>query len=140
MTPEEFDTDGWIDRVAAALAELAHAQGPYLEEYWQDNPREHVMVDGRDETPFSARRRAQPLFPGSLRQDLRQGSALRVLARGSRFHAPRPFVPLCDRAGGGRRPDRRRERFLDADSEFRRVDLCVGPDCRADGPGRGAVG
>ena len=52
MTPEEFDTDGWIDRVAAALAELAHAQGPYLEEYWQDNPREHVMVDGRDETPF----------------------------------------------------------------------------------------
>ena len=52
MMPEEFDTGGWIERVAAALAELAHVQGPYLEEYWQRNPREYVMVDGRDETPF----------------------------------------------------------------------------------------
>ena len=52
MTPEEFDTGSWIERVAAALADLAHAQGPYLEEYWQHNPREHVMVDGRDATPF----------------------------------------------------------------------------------------
>ena len=52
MMPEEFDTGGWIERVAAALAELAHAQGPYLGEYWRHNPREYVMVDGRDETPF----------------------------------------------------------------------------------------
>ena len=52
MTPEEFDTGGWIERVAVALVELAHAQRPYLEEYWQHNPRKHVMVDGRDETPF----------------------------------------------------------------------------------------
>ena len=52
MTPEEFDTSGWIERVAMVLAELAHAQEPYLEEYWRDNPRRHVIVDERDETPF----------------------------------------------------------------------------------------
>ena len=52
MTPEEFDTSGWIERVAMVLAALAHAQEPYLEEYWRDNPRQRVMVDGRDETPF----------------------------------------------------------------------------------------
>ena len=52
MSPEEFDTGGWIERVAAALARLAHVQGEYLEEYWRHNPREHIVVDGRDEAPF----------------------------------------------------------------------------------------
>ena len=52
MSPEEFDTCGWIDRVAAALAALARGQEPYLEEYWRHNPPMHTIVDGRDETPF----------------------------------------------------------------------------------------
>lgn len=50
--PEEFDGGGWVDRVSAALVELAHVQRPYFDEYWQDNPRKCVMVNGRDETPF----------------------------------------------------------------------------------------
>ena len=52
MSREGFDAGGWIERLATALAALARAQGPYLEEYWRHNPREQVVVDGRDETPF----------------------------------------------------------------------------------------
>ena len=52
MSPEELDTGGWIERVGEVLAALARAQGPYLEEYWRRNPREQVVVDGRDETAF----------------------------------------------------------------------------------------
>ncbi len=48
----EFDADKWIDRLAAALPVLAKAQEPYLQDYWRHNPRTHVIVDGRDETPF----------------------------------------------------------------------------------------
>ena len=49
---EEFAARDWIDRVAAALPTLEKAQEPYLQEYWQRNPRKHIVVDGRDETPF----------------------------------------------------------------------------------------
>ena len=52
MTSKGFDASDWIDRVAAALRALALAQEPYLQAYWQHNPREQVIVDGRDETPF----------------------------------------------------------------------------------------
>ncbi len=52
MTAEEFDAGRWGERVAAALAALARAQEPYLQEYWQRNPRERLIVDGKDETPF----------------------------------------------------------------------------------------
>ena len=52
MTSGEFDARDWIDRLAATLPALEKAQEPYLQDYWQHNPREHVMVDGRDETPF----------------------------------------------------------------------------------------
>ncbi len=52
MTSMEFAAGNWIDRLAPALRKLAEAQEPYLQEYWQHNPREHVVVDGRDETPF----------------------------------------------------------------------------------------
>ena len=52
MTAVEFDTSRWTERVAASLTELARAQGPYLEEYWQDYPRRHVTVDGQDVTPY----------------------------------------------------------------------------------------
>ena len=51
MTSKTFDPDGWINRVTAAVRALAQAQEPYLQAYWQHNPR-HVIVDGRDETPF----------------------------------------------------------------------------------------
>ena len=52
MTSMEFAAGNWIDRLAPALRKLAEAQEPYLQQYWQHNPREHVVVDGRDETPF----------------------------------------------------------------------------------------
>ena len=52
MTSKGFDAGDWIDRVAAALRALALAREPYLQAYWQHNPREQVIVDGRDETPF----------------------------------------------------------------------------------------
>ena len=68
----------------------------------------------------------------------RRSSARKLItrpARGDRSRAPRPAVPPCARAGGGCGPDHRRERLLDAYPEFRHVDLRVGPDCRADGPG-----
>ena len=52
MTSKAFDSGRWIDRTVEALRELAKAQEPYLQAYWQHNPRKHVIVDGRDETPF----------------------------------------------------------------------------------------
>ena len=52
MTSKPFDADAWIDRLGAVLPMLANAQEPYLNAYRQHNPREQVIVDGRDETPF----------------------------------------------------------------------------------------
>ena len=52
MTSAEFDADGCIDRLAAALPALARVQEPYLQAYWEHNPRTHTIFDGRDETPF----------------------------------------------------------------------------------------
>lgn len=52
MTSPEIDGGGWIERVAASLAELARAQEPYLEEYLEGYPRKRVIVDGRDVTPY----------------------------------------------------------------------------------------
>ena len=49
---KSIDTTAWIDRLVAALGELAKAQEPYLKAYWQHNPRERVIVNGRDTTPF----------------------------------------------------------------------------------------
>ena len=52
MTWGEFDSDDWTDRLAAALPALAKVQEPYLQAYWQHHPREQIIVDGRDVTPF----------------------------------------------------------------------------------------
>ena len=52
MTSKAFDDGGWIDRLVGALSALAKAQEPYLQAYWQHHSREHVIVDGRDETPY----------------------------------------------------------------------------------------
>ena len=52
MTSKTFDHVDWIDRLTGALAALAKAQNPYLQAYWQHNPRERVFVNGRAETPF----------------------------------------------------------------------------------------
>ena len=38
----------WIDRLAGALGHLAKAQEPYLQKYWEQNPRVHVVSVGRD--------------------------------------------------------------------------------------------
>ena len=52
MISEEFDANDWIERLGGALPALVKAQEPYLQAYWRHNPREHVVVDGRDVTPF----------------------------------------------------------------------------------------
>ena len=52
MTSGAFDAKDWTERVAAALGALAKVQESYLHAYWQHHPREQVVVDGRDETPF----------------------------------------------------------------------------------------
>lgn len=52
MTSGMFDANVWMERVAATLGPLATAQEPYLHAYWQHHPREQVIVNGRDETPF----------------------------------------------------------------------------------------
>ena len=38
MAPEGFDTENWVERLAATLPALAEAQGPYLEDYWRLYP------------------------------------------------------------------------------------------------------
>ena len=52
MTSKAFDHNDWIDQLAGALAALAKAQEPYLQAYWQHNPRKRLFVDGRDVTPY----------------------------------------------------------------------------------------
>ena len=52
MTSGAFDAGDWMERVATALCALSRAQEPFLHAYWQHNPREQLIVDGRDETPF----------------------------------------------------------------------------------------
>ena len=48
MTAGEFSTDEWIDRLTRALPDLAKAQGPYLREYQEHNPRVHFESGRRD--------------------------------------------------------------------------------------------
>ena len=80
MTAKEFDAEAWIDRLTAALVGLAKAQEPYLQAYWQHNPRKRVIVNGKDETPF-------PL------DDVRM---LYARARHSRaFGQEAQYAPLC---------------------------------------------
>ena len=52
MTPNAFDHDSWIQRLAGALSALAKAQEPYLQAYWQHHPLKQVSVNDRDETPY----------------------------------------------------------------------------------------
>ncbi|MDE0629373.1 MAG: HEPN domain-containing protein [Bryobacterales bacterium] len=52
MTSNALDHGSWIERLAGALSALAAAQEPYLQAYRQHHPREQVIVDGRDETPY----------------------------------------------------------------------------------------
>ena len=52
MTSNAFDHGSWIERLARALSTLAKAQKPYLQAYWRHHPRERVVVDSRDETPY----------------------------------------------------------------------------------------
>ena len=52
MKSEEFNAGAWVERLARALPGLSKAQGPFLKEFWQHNPRKQVIVNGRDETPF----------------------------------------------------------------------------------------
>ena len=48
MTVVEFVAKDWIDRLALALQPLAAAQEPYLREYWEQNPRVHVLSVGQE--------------------------------------------------------------------------------------------
>ena len=52
MKSEEFEAKGWTGRLARALSDLSRTQESFLQEYWRRTPRNHVLVDGRDETPF----------------------------------------------------------------------------------------
>ena len=52
MSAGAFVAGDWVDRLVTALAGLAKAQERFLQEYWQHNPRKHVVIDGRDVTPF----------------------------------------------------------------------------------------
>ncbi len=55
MTAGVFSADEWIDRLARVLPGLAEAQEPYLQEYYRQNPRVHVVCGGPDGDP--------PAFP-----------------------------------------------------------------------------
>ncbi|MCY3772547.1 MAG: HEPN domain-containing protein [Gemmatimonadetes bacterium] len=52
MSEGRFVAEDWIDRLAQALPGLAEAQQSFLEDYWRHNPRDRVVVNGKDETPF----------------------------------------------------------------------------------------
>ena len=52
----------WIDRLARALQGLAEAQEPYLREYWEQNPRVHVVSVGQEDH--------RPAFPPDDLRDL----------------------------------------------------------------------
>ena len=47
-----FEAAIWIDRLAAVLPALETVQEPFLQAFWQHNPRKPFDVNGRDVTPF----------------------------------------------------------------------------------------
>ena len=52
MKSEELSAQKWIARLARALRALSKAQEPFLQEHWRHYPREQVLFNERDETPF----------------------------------------------------------------------------------------
>ena len=48
VTSDQFMATDWIDQLARTLGHLAKAQEPYLQKYWEQNPRVHVVSIGRD--------------------------------------------------------------------------------------------
>lgn len=52
MTLEGFSVKDWIGRLAQALTGLAEAHEPFLQKYWADNPRVHVVRGGRAAFPL----------------------------------------------------------------------------------------
>ena len=53
MNKDESATEIWIDRLAAALPELAELQEPYLQEYQNQNPLVHQVFVNQEEIPPS---------------------------------------------------------------------------------------
>ena len=81
MTSGEFVAEDWIDRLAPALARLAEAQEPFLQESYRHTPRVYVVHDVRN-----SNRRAFPLG---------DAGALYALARYStRFGEEEYYAPL----------------------------------------------
>ena len=82
MTSEEFTAENWIDRLARALRNLAEAHEPYLQKYYRQNPRVHVVFEERGGNP--------PAFP---LDDLRD---LYAMAYHSKvFGKEEYYAPLC---------------------------------------------
>ena len=52
MKSEEFEVGNWIEQLARALRGLSEAQRPFLRDYWRHNPRNRIVMGGREETPF----------------------------------------------------------------------------------------
>ena len=139
MTSGAFDAKDWTERVAAALGALARVQKSYLHAYWQYHPREQVIVDGRDESPF-------PL--DDLRMVYAEARNSRVLGREAEYAPLREVLdpvrhallshPKLERVAVSGRPVGEND-FLVRHGEFRQVDLRWGPDCGTDGTDSGPV-
>ena len=47
-----FEDASWIDQLAAVLPALEITQEPFLQAYWEHNPRKLFDINGQDVTPF----------------------------------------------------------------------------------------
>ena len=82
MTSERFAAGKWIDSLARGLRNLSKTQEPYLQQYYRENPRVHVLYDGRGSD--------EPAFP---LDDLRDLYALAL--HGKIFGKEEHYAPLC---------------------------------------------
>ena len=62
MNSSGFSVGDWIDRIAAALRNLAKTQEPFLQEYYKQNPPVHLVVEEPSGNP--------PAFPLDELRDL----------------------------------------------------------------------
>lgn len=70
MTSDQFMATDWIDQLARTLGHLAKAQEPYLQKYWEQNPRVHIVSVGRDSERLTSLLDdlARPLCHGASQQ------------------------------------------------------------------------
>ncbi len=81
MNATTFSPNAWIDKLGKALSPLEYSLDPFLNEYWKQNPRTHVVSEG-----------PSGISPDSLLDDLRDMYSMAY----DNSEIGEPFRPLIE--------------------------------------------